>query len=328
MLHILLTEISVSSIRSQVSLFLTTFQATTMVAFNDNFPCIPVVDLSQNSASSLIVEACESFGFFQVKNHDISTDIITTLEAKAFAFFELPQSAKEKDVPRPFCYNTNSIGRRGDTGCLEYLLTSVSNSDNIHSNDFLTLANIYISPIRKMACQILELMADGLKLEPRNVLSRLLSDDKSDSRFRINYYPPCAGMELGFGEHTDPQIISVLRSNAASGLQILKDGIWIPVPPDPSSFYINVDDCLQVMTNGRFKSVKHKVILSENWKQRLSMIYFGGPPLSAKIAPISSLMKDEEESPYKEFTWSEFTTSVANTRLDFDRLSPFLKSPN
>lgn len=78
------------------------------------------------------------------------------------------------------------------------------------------------------------------------------------------------------------------------------------------------------MTNGRFKSVKHKVI-SQNWNQRLSMIYFGGPPLSAKIAPISSLMKDEEENPYKEFTWDEYRTSLANTRLDFDRLSAFLK---
>lgn len=108
-----------------------------MVVFTNNFPCIPLVDLLQNGASSLIVEACKSFGFFQVKNHDISTDMITTLGAKAFAFFELPQSAKEKDAPHPFSYLNNSIGRRGDTGCVEYLLTSVSNSDNIHSSDFL-----------------------------------------------------------------------------------------------------------------------------------------------------------------------------------------------
>ncbi|KAL0443709.1 UNVERIFIED_CONTAM: Gibberellin 2-beta-dioxygenase 1 [Sesamum latifolium] len=97
---------------------------------------------------------------------------------------------------------------------------------------------------------------------------------------------------IGFGEHTDPQIISVLRSNNTSGLQIsLKDGSWIPVPPDQTSFFINVGDSLQVMTNGRFKSVRHRVVVANSSKSRVSMIYFGGPPLSEKIAPLAALME-------------------------------------
>lgn len=107
-----------------------------------------------------------------------------------------------------------------------------------------------------MACEILELMADGLKIQPRNVFSKLLKDEQSDSVFRLNHYPPCPenaqvlnGITnlIGFGEHTDPQIISVLRSNNTSGLQIsLRDGSWLSVPPDQNSFFINVGDSLQV----------------------------------------------------------------------------------
>lgn len=78
------------------------------------------------------------------------------------------------------------------------------------------------------------------------------------------------------------------------------------------------------MTNGRFKSVKHRVV-ANGTKSRLSMIYFGGPPLSEKIAPLPSLMQAEEDSLYKEFTWFEYKKSAFNTKLSDNRLGSFEK---
>lgn len=113
--------------------------------------------------------------------------------------------------------------------------------------------NEYISEVRKLACRILELMAQGLGIEPTDVLSKLVMDGESDSMLRLNHYPPCPmlqelkGFMTGFGEHTDPQIISLLRSNNTAGLEIsLRDGSWVPVLPDQESFFINVGDSLQV----------------------------------------------------------------------------------
>lgn len=111
-----------------------------------------------------------------------------------------------------------------------------------------------MSAVKKMACDILEQLAEGLNIQPKNVFSKLLMHEQSDSVFRVNHYPPCPDLQhlhgrnlIGFGEHTDPQIISVLRSNNTSGLQIaLKDGSWLPVPPDQNSFFINVGDSMQV----------------------------------------------------------------------------------
>ena len=119
---------------------------------------------------------------------------------------------------------------------------------------FSSAVNDYISAVRNMAGEILELMAEGLMIQQRNVFSKLVMDEESDSVFRVNHYPPCPDLQalkgrnmIGFGEHTDPQIISVLRSNNTSGFQIsLADGNWISVPPDHSSFFINVGDSLQV----------------------------------------------------------------------------------
>jgi gibberellin 2-oxidase len=84
-----------------------------------------------------------------------------------------------------------------------------------------------------------------------------------------------------------------------------------------------VCECMQVMTNGRFQSVRHRV-LANSLKSRVSMIYFGGPPLSEKIAPLPSLMEGEK-SLYKEFTWFEYKRSAYNSKLADNRLEHFEK---
>jgi len=77
----------------------------------------------------------------------------------------------------------------------------------------------------------------------------------------------------------------------------------------------------QVMTNGRFRSVRHRV-LANGFKSRLSMIYFGGPPLSEKIAPLPSLIKGNQ-SLYNEFTWFEYKNSTYGSKLADNRLGHF-----
>ncbi|XP_049374266.1 gibberellin 2-beta-dioxygenase 1-like [Solanum verrucosum] len=306
--------------------------------FND----IPVIDLSKPDSKNLIVKACEEFGFFKVVNHDVPMEFISKLESEAIKFFSSPLSEKLKAGPAdPFGYGNKQIGQSGDIGWVEYILLSTNSEFNyqkfasvlgVNPENIRAEVNDYVSAVKKMSCEILEKLAEGLKIHPTNVFSKLLMDEKSDSVFRLNHYPPCPDIQefnaknlIGFGKHTDPQIISVLRSNNTSGLQILlKNGNWFSVPPDQNSFFINVGDSLQVMTNGRFKSVKHRV-LTNSLKSRLSMIYFGGPPLSEKIAPLPSLMEGEESSLYKEFTWFEYKKSAFKSRLAENRLTLFEK---
>nr|GEZ24177.1 gibberellin 2-beta-dioxygenase 1-like [Tanacetum cinerariifolium] len=305
---------------------------------------IPIVDLSSQDSKHQIVNACQEFGFFKVVNHGISMNLINKLESQAMKFFLSPQDIKDKAGPAdPFGYGNKSIGTNGDLGWVEYLLLNAKPETDIkklvsafeeHPEVFPCVLNDYLSSVKKMGCGILELMAEELKLESKTVFSKLLMDERSDSVFRLNYYPPCpdvqedeinGGSLIGFGEHTDPQIISVLRSNNTSGLEIaLKDGSWVSVPADSEAFFINVGDSLQVMTNGRFKSIKHRVVANSK-KSRMSMIYFGGPPLNEKIAPLSSLIEREEDSLYKEFTWFEYKKSAFSSPLSHNRLGLFEK---
>ncbi|KAL8130322.1 hypothetical protein V2J09_019477 [Rumex salicifolius] len=271
---------------------------------------IPVVDLSSPNCKKRLVKACQELGFCKVINHDVPSEFISDLEDQAINFFNLPLHQKQRasaSPNNPFGYGNKLIGRKGDVGWLD---CAVSN---------------YLMATKKVACRVLEALAEGLHLDQNDAFSRMLKDDKSDSCFRMNHYPPCpselealaGGKLVGFGEHSDPQIISVLRSNDACGLEILTgDGNWLPVPSDPHSFF------LIVMSNGRFKSVRHRVV-AQGKRSRLSMIYFGGPPLSEKIAPLTSLIGEGEDRLYKEFTWKEYKMAAYNTRLADYRLRLF-----
>ncbi|KAL8130323.1 hypothetical protein V2J09_019478 [Rumex salicifolius] len=302
--------------------------------YQHNKTQIPVIDLLSPNCKQEVVKACQEWGFFQVINHDVSFEFITKLEDQALRFFSLPLNQKHRaGSPSPFGYGNKRIGRNGDVGWLEYLLLSTSHesvsnlSDSIFRDDkpqnFSCAVNNYLTATKKMACRVLEALAEGLQLDQNDAFSRMLTDDKSDTCFRMNHYPPCppeldaltGGKLVGFGEHTDPQIISVLRSNDACGFEILTgDGNWLPVPPDPNSFF--------VMSNGRFKSVKHRV-MAQGKRSRISMIYFGGPPPNEKIAPLRSLMREGEESLYKVFTWREYKMAAYKTRLADYRLGHF-----
>lgn len=51
---------------------------------------IPVIDLLNPNVKTLIVKACEEYGFFKVINHGIPMELMSTLESEAVKFFSLP----------------------------------------------------------------------------------------------------------------------------------------------------------------------------------------------------------------------------------------------
>lgn len=91
------------------------------------FNGIPVIDLRDPEAKTLIVKACEEYGFFKLVNHAVPMEFITRLEAEALKFFNLPQSDKDKaGPPDPFGYGFKKIGSNGDVGWVEYLLLNTN----------------------------------------------------------------------------------------------------------------------------------------------------------------------------------------------------------
>ncbi|KAK4372413.1 hypothetical protein RND71_007797 [Anisodus tanguticus] len=328
---------------------------------------VPTIDLSEDKSkvSEMIVKACEEYGFFKVVNHSVPKKVIARMEREAVDFFSRPILQKQRAGPAaPFGYGCKNIGFNGDKGDLEYILleansTSLSQRAKTISNDpstFSSVTNDYVSAVRKLVCDILELVAEGLWMEDKFIFSKLISDTQNDSCFRVNHYPPNnhhheevfnnhwdpeeerlhispfiptvgSKSRVGFGEHTDPQILTILRSNDVSGLQICShDGFWIPVPPDPNEFFVLVGDSFQALMNGRFTSVRHRVLAMNSWKTRMSMMYFAAPALDTWItAPpqINNIIISTSNNMYRPFTWGEFKQIVYSLRLADCRLDYF-----
>uniref|UniRef100_A0ACD5TF47 Uncharacterized protein n=1 Tax=Avena sativa TaxID=4498 RepID=A0ACD5TF47_AVESA len=306
---------------------------------------VPAVDLSGPDAAGHVVRACERFGFFSVVNHGVPAGVVDRLEAEAVRFFASPQADKDASGPAdPFGYGSKRIGRNGDMGWLEYLLLAIdrdalSRASPAPSSSALREAiNEYVVAMRGLARTVLEMVAEGLGVSPRGALADMVTGEDgaaSDQVFRLNHYPPCplplppSCSVTGFGEHTDPQLVSILRSNGAAGLQVAlhgDDGRWVSVPPNRDAFFVNVGDSLQVLTNGRLKSVRHRVVAGSGsgsgLKSRVSMIYFGGPPLAQRIAPLPQLLHGSSPL-YREFTWGEYKKAAYRSRLADNRLAPF-----
>jgi isopenicillin N synthase-like dioxygenase len=90
-------------------------------------------------------------------------------------------------------------------------------------------------------------MAKALRME-YNDMKNLFEDGWQS--IRMNYYPPCPQPELAIGlnAHSDAVGLTILlQLNEMEGLQIRKDGMWIPVKPIPNAFIVNIGDILEVI---------------------------------------------------------------------------------
>ena len=80
---------------------------------------------------------------------------------------------------------------------------------------------------------------------------------------------------------------------------------------------------IKVMTNGRFLSVRHRAMTNSH-KSRMSVAYFGGPPLDACIvAPPVMVTPERPSLLFKPFTWAEYKKVTYSMRLGEHRIDLF-----
>lgn len=90
-------------------------------------------------------------------------------------------------------------------------------------------------------------MAKNLEVEPQKLTEMF---EEGTQGVRMNYYPPCvqASKVIGLNKHSDATGLTLLiQVNEVQGLQIKKNGKWIPIKPIPGAFIVNIGDTLEVI---------------------------------------------------------------------------------
>lgn len=108
---------------------------------------------------------------------------------------------------------------------------------------------------------------------------------KPTTFLRLLHYPTQREEDGLFGSapHTDYGFITLLAQDDVGGLEVRnKAGQWVPAPPIPDTFVMNVGDILARWSNDRFASTPHRVI-NRSGRERYSQPFFFDPHMDTLI---------------------------------------------
>ncbi|GJS65822.1 protein SRG1 [Tanacetum coccineum] len=306
---------------------------------------IPVIDLSKlkkgkneefHDEMLKFTASCEEWGFFQIINHGIDLDLLDKMEKLAMEFFMLPIEEKQKYPIAPGTIQgygqafVFSEDQKLDW-CNMYVLGIVPDYIRVpklwttNPPAFGNTLDTYSLELRKLFKELLRFVALSLGLN-ENIFEEMLG--VCEQIVRINYYPPCPRPDLviGISPHSDGSALTLLqqRKDSSVGLQILKNQTWVPVQPVPNALVINIGDTLEVLTNGRYKSVEHRAVTDKE-NDRLTLVSFYSPNHHTEVAPMPEMVDEDNPAKYRKYNHGEYFKHYVTNKLHGKKSLDFAK---
>ncbi|XP_073300620.1 oxoglutarate-dependent flavonoid 7-O-demethylase 1-like isoform X2 [Primulina huaijiensis] len=282
---------------------------------------VPVIDMHKLDGDSMVElgklhDACQEWGFFQLINHGVRSGVVKNMKMEVQNFFGMPIEEKKKfyqeegDVEGYGQAFVVSEDQKLDWADMFYIVTSPTYLRKNHlipklPHTFREAIEAYSAELKIIAMKILSLMARVLKIKEEDM--KILFELGTQA-MRMNFYPPCPQPELvtGLCPHSDAIGLSILiQVNEVEGLQVKKDGVWIPVVPLPDAFVVNIGDILEIVTNGAYQSVEHRAVVNTE-QERLSVVTFLSPEMEGDLGPAPSLVTAETPAKFKRISVSDY----------------------
>ena len=284
---------------------------------------IPLIDFAPFTSDSsngkarvaiAIASACETVGFFYLRNHGVPQSKIDATFAAAHFFFALPIEERMREELLCTAQSTRGympLGARHypGTGAPDLMEAfklqkelSANDPDIVAGNrvhqrnrwpkgypEFRETLLGYFDEMTRLSTQLLRAFALALDVEEGYFLG---SYQKPLTQVSLLHYPaqsPAAPEdEYGIRPHADATAFTILAQDEVGGLQVQGTRVdWIEARPIPGAFVVNIGDMMARWTNDRFASTKHRVF-NRTGRERYSVPFFGIPDFDAVVECLPS----------------------------------------
>lgn len=273
---------------------------------------------AQQKELSKLHYALKHWGCFQIKNHGMTSLFLDELMQVSKEFFGLPieerlKCSMQDDFFNGYGHVAPSAGNL-PINWNDRLSLTVYPQDKIKLHlwpqkpeKFREILQEYSLNLKNILEVILKAMAKSLDLKEDSFLDQHGKQGSMETRF--GFYPRCPHPDQVYGvhPHVDRTTITILLPDrdVVEGLQAEKDDQWFKVPVIPGALFINLGDFGEVMSNGIFKGVLHRVVTNAE-KDRLSIAAFCIPDLQAVVGPIDELISPNQPRMYNSVDMKTF----------------------
>lgn len=294
---------------------------------------IPLIDLSNVASPNhrpniikQIKEAAKTWGFFQIINHNVNVSSLDNTINAIESFHNQPHETKSKyykrDEGRGVMYASNNDLYRTNAASWHDSLQAWMAPEAPKAEELPEICrkemvewDFHAAGVAEV---VFELLSEGLGLE-RGKLKEL---SFCETRVIVGHcYPYCPQPDLTMGitPHTDPCAITLLLQNQVPGLQVKYEGEWVDVNPVQGGIIVNIGDFLQIISNGEYSSVQHRVLANSNKKSRISIVMFLNLSKwrgEGYHGPLPELLSPEKPPVYRDFTTQEFIENFYSKGID------------
>ncbi|KAF8039130.1 hypothetical protein BT93_B1624 [Corymbia citriodora subsp. variegata] len=300
---------------------------------------LPVIDFAQLQGSNRsqvlerLANACEEYGFFQLVNHGIPSEVTEEMGRVGRRFFELPYEERCKymnpDMRSPVRYGTSFNQNNDQIFCWRDFLKLSCHPLPQHlpswpSNppDLREIAANYSLKTKFLYLKLLEVIRESLGV--KETAPKSAEDHESNQMARdlengsqiimVNCYPACPepNLTLGLPPHSDYGMLTLLlQDESVRGLQIHHGGRWVTLEQIPNSFVVNVGDHLEIFSNGRFKSVLHRVLVNPSLT-RISIASLHTLSFDSTVRPLPKLIDEANPRCYKDTDFASFLHHISS----------------
>ena len=269
-------------------------------------------DAAQRAAfSDDLMRGLQDYGFFVLKDHGVSTDLLAAAYSLAQQTFALPEATKRRYAAGMRGYTPFGVEHAKDSGhpdLKEFWQVGHESSPDAPEDEPFE-PNVFPAEVPAVRGTFLQLFnalnETGIvllqALAPKLGLAEDFFDEKvryGTSLLRVLHYPPLAEgtnpNAVRSAAHEDINFLTIMVAAKGAGLELLdRDGTWLPVVTEPTNLIVDSGDMLARMTNGVIPATTHRVVNPTGPNvSRYSMPFFMHPTLATSLKVLESCVGD------------------------------------